>query len=50
MGGFFVTKNRLKDRRCLAYDPSDSQAERLHPRIAGVPPASGCTQPPLSEV
>jgi hypothetical protein len=29
---------------------SDSQAERLHPRIAGVSPASGCTQPLMSEV
>ncbi|MDR2170060.1 MAG: hypothetical protein LBP59_07960 [Planctomycetaceae bacterium] len=30
--------------------PSDSQAERLHPRIAGVSPACGCTQPPMNEV
>ncbi|MDR2172585.1 MAG: hypothetical protein LBP59_20790 [Planctomycetaceae bacterium] len=29
---------------------SDSQAKRLHPRIAGVSPASGCTQPQTSEV
>ncbi|MDR2168658.1 MAG: hypothetical protein LBP59_00770 [Planctomycetaceae bacterium] len=29
---------------------SDSQAERLHPRIAGVSPACGCTQPLMSEV
>ncbi|MDR2172326.1 MAG: hypothetical protein LBP59_19450 [Planctomycetaceae bacterium] len=42
--------DRLKDRRCLAWGPSDSQAERLHPRIAGVSPACGCTQPPMSEV
>ncbi|MDR2172036.1 MAG: hypothetical protein LBP59_17970 [Planctomycetaceae bacterium] len=30
--------------------PSDSQAERLHPRFAGVSPACGCTQPLMSEV
>ncbi|MDR2171710.1 MAG: hypothetical protein LBP59_16325 [Planctomycetaceae bacterium] len=29
---------------------SDSQAERLHPRIAGVSPACGCIQPPMREV
>ncbi|MDR2168819.1 MAG: hypothetical protein LBP59_01595 [Planctomycetaceae bacterium] len=29
---------------------SDSQAERLHPRIAGVSPACGCTQPLMSEL
>ncbi|MDR2171709.1 MAG: hypothetical protein LBP59_16320 [Planctomycetaceae bacterium] len=29
---------------------SDSQAERLHLRIAGVSPACGCTQPLMSEV
>jgi hypothetical protein len=29
---------------------SDSQAERLHHRIAGVSPACGCTQPLMSEV
>jgi hypothetical protein len=30
--------------------PSDSQAKCQHPRIAGVSPASGCTQPPMSEI
>ncbi|MDR2169284.1 MAG: hypothetical protein LBP59_04005 [Planctomycetaceae bacterium] len=35
---FIVTKN------------AGSRESRLHPRIAGVSPASGCTQPPLSEV
>ncbi|MDR2171125.1 MAG: hypothetical protein LBP59_13355 [Planctomycetaceae bacterium] len=30
--------------------PSDSQAECLHPRIAGVSPACGCTQPLMREV
>ncbi|MDR2171796.1 MAG: hypothetical protein LBP59_16755 [Planctomycetaceae bacterium] len=29
---------------------SGSQAERLYHRIAGVSPAGGCTQPPMSEV
>ncbi|MDR2171936.1 MAG: hypothetical protein LBP59_17465 [Planctomycetaceae bacterium] len=29
---------------------SDSQAERLHPRIAGVSPACGCTQPLMRDV
>ncbi|MDR2168713.1 MAG: hypothetical protein LBP59_01055 [Planctomycetaceae bacterium] len=29
---------------------SGSQAERLHPRIAGISPACGCTQPLMSEV
>ncbi|MDR2170230.1 MAG: hypothetical protein LBP59_08825 [Planctomycetaceae bacterium] len=29
---------------------SDSQAERLHHRIAGVPPACGCTQPLMRDV
>jgi hypothetical protein len=27
-----------------------SQAERLHPKIAGISPACGCTQPLMSEV
>ncbi|MDR2168686.1 MAG: hypothetical protein LBP59_00915 [Planctomycetaceae bacterium] len=35
---FIVTKN------------AGSRESRLHPRIAGVSPACGCTQPPLSEV
>jgi hypothetical protein len=35
---FIVTKN------------TGSQAERLHPRIAGISPACGCTQPLMSEV
>ncbi|MDR2169732.1 MAG: hypothetical protein LBP59_06290 [Planctomycetaceae bacterium] len=30
--------------------PSGLQANRLHPRIAGVSPASGCTKPLMSEV
>ncbi|MDR2168529.1 MAG: hypothetical protein LBP59_00110 [Planctomycetaceae bacterium] len=46
---FFVTKNCPKDRRRNACDPSGLQAERLHPRIAGVSPACGCTQPLTSE-
>ncbi|MDR2171279.1 MAG: hypothetical protein LBP59_14135 [Planctomycetaceae bacterium] len=28
---------------------SDSQAKRLHHRIAGVSPAGGCTQPIMSD-
>ncbi|MDR2172321.1 MAG: hypothetical protein LBP59_19425 [Planctomycetaceae bacterium] len=40
----------FQDRRQNACVPSDSQAERLHPRIAGVSPACGCTQPLVSEV
>jgi hypothetical protein len=41
---------KIPDRRRNAYVPSDSQAERLYPRIAGVSPACGCTQPLMSEV
>jgi hypothetical protein len=40
----------IQDRWHFVCVPSDSQAKRLHSRIAGVPPASGCTQPPMSEV
>ncbi|MDR2171503.1 MAG: hypothetical protein LBP59_15280 [Planctomycetaceae bacterium] len=40
----------LQDRRHFACVSSGSQAERLHHRIAGVSPASGCTQPLTSEV
>ncbi|MDR2169601.1 MAG: hypothetical protein LBP59_05620 [Planctomycetaceae bacterium] len=40
----------FQDRKHFAWVHSDSQAERLHPRITGVSPASGCTQPQLSEV
>jgi hypothetical protein len=40
----------FQDRRYFVYVPSGSQAKRLHPRIAGVSPASGCTQPPMNEV
>ncbi|MDR2168783.1 MAG: hypothetical protein LBP59_01415 [Planctomycetaceae bacterium] len=40
----------LQMRRRNAYVPSDSRAERLHPRIAGVSPACGCTQPLMREV
>ncbi|MDR2172420.1 MAG: hypothetical protein LBP59_19925 [Planctomycetaceae bacterium] len=39
----------FQDRKRNACVPSDSQAERLHFRIAGVSPASGCTQPLMSE-
>ncbi|MDR2171244.1 MAG: hypothetical protein LBP59_13960 [Planctomycetaceae bacterium] len=39
----------MKDRGRLACT-SGSRAERLHPRIAGISPASGCTQPQMSEV
>jgi hypothetical protein len=39
----------LQVRRRNAYIP-ESRASRLHSRIAGVSPASGCTQPPMSEV
>ncbi|MDR2171621.1 MAG: hypothetical protein LBP59_15875 [Planctomycetaceae bacterium] len=35
---FIVTKN------------TGSQMSRLHPRIAGISPASGCTQPLMREV
>ncbi|MDR2172540.1 MAG: hypothetical protein LBP59_20565 [Planctomycetaceae bacterium] len=40
----------FQDRKYFACVPSGSQAKRLHPRIAGVPPACGCTQPQMSEV
>ncbi|MDR2168849.1 MAG: hypothetical protein LBP59_01750 [Planctomycetaceae bacterium] len=40
----------IKDRRSFVWVPSDSQAKRLYHRIAGISPACGCTQPPLSEV
>ncbi|MDR2168864.1 MAG: hypothetical protein LBP59_01830 [Planctomycetaceae bacterium] len=40
----------FQDRRHFVWDPSDSQAKRLHPRIAGVSPACGCTQPLMREV
>ncbi|MDR2169351.1 MAG: hypothetical protein LBP59_04345 [Planctomycetaceae bacterium] len=43
-------KDRKKYRRRNACVHSDSQARRLHPRIAGVSPACGCTQPLMSEV
>ncbi|MDR2172165.1 MAG: hypothetical protein LBP59_18625 [Planctomycetaceae bacterium] len=40
----------FQDRRHFACVPSDSQARCLHPRIAGVSPACGCTQPLMREV
>ncbi|MDR2168662.1 MAG: hypothetical protein LBP59_00790 [Planctomycetaceae bacterium] len=40
----------FRDRGHLVCVPSESQAERLHHRIAGVSPACGCTQPLMSEV
>jgi hypothetical protein len=45
---FIVTKNTRSQAFCCV--PSDSQAKRLHPRIAGISPACGCTQPLVSEV
>jgi hypothetical protein len=40
----------FEDRRHFVSVPSDLRARRLYPRIAGVSPASGCTQPPMSEI
>jgi hypothetical protein len=34
---------------CYKKSSAGLRAERLHPRIAGVSPACGCTQPPLGE-
>ncbi|MDR2168650.1 MAG: hypothetical protein LBP59_00730 [Planctomycetaceae bacterium] len=39
----------FQDRGHFVGVSSDSQAERLHPRIAGVSPACGCTQPLMRE-
>ncbi|MDR2171901.1 MAG: hypothetical protein LBP59_17285 [Planctomycetaceae bacterium] len=39
----------FQDRRHFDWVTVGSQAERLHPRIAGVSPACGCTQPLMSE-
>ncbi|MDR2169129.1 MAG: hypothetical protein LBP59_03210 [Planctomycetaceae bacterium] len=38
------------DNFCYKNSSKGSRASRLHFRIAGVPPASGCTQPPMREV
>ncbi|MDR2172332.1 MAG: hypothetical protein LBP59_19480 [Planctomycetaceae bacterium] len=40
----------FQDRRHFACVPSGSQARHLHPRIAGVSPACGCTQPPMRDL
>jgi hypothetical protein len=40
----------LQIRRHSPGVSSDAQAKRLYPRIAGVSPACGCTQPLVSEV
>ncbi|MDR2171657.1 MAG: hypothetical protein LBP59_16055 [Planctomycetaceae bacterium] len=40
----------FQDRGHLVWGHSDSQAKRLHHRIAGVSSACGCTQPLMSDV
>ncbi|MDR2172230.1 MAG: hypothetical protein LBP59_18965 [Planctomycetaceae bacterium] len=46
----FQDRRRFRIANSSPGVSSDSQATRLHPRIAGVSPASGCTQPLMSEV
>ncbi|MDR2171504.1 MAG: hypothetical protein LBP59_15285 [Planctomycetaceae bacterium] len=46
----FSGSQAFHDRGHLVWVSLGSQARRLHPRIAGVSPACGCTQPLMSEV
>ncbi|MDR2171119.1 MAG: hypothetical protein LBP59_13325 [Planctomycetaceae bacterium] len=46
----FSESQALQNRKISSCVSSDSQAERLHHRIAGVSPACGCTQPLMSEL
>jgi hypothetical protein len=46
----FQDRRRFRIANISLGVSSDSQAKRLHPRIAGVSPACGCTQPLMREV